>query len=59
MKNKKVCEGCIYLTGRHFHYQLRGTCSYLHETGHSRLMVERANGGYKTDSCICYRRAKK
>lgn len=57
MKDKKVCTGCMYKLGRTTSSLLQGTCGYITKTGRSRLKIERENGGYKTDSCICYKKA--
>lgn len=60
MKNADVCKGCKYLLRESG--ILKGTCNYMEITGHSRIVVERANGGVKADSCCCYEagnRAKK
>lgn len=53
LKNKDVCKGCRYLLSGQG-TDLKNTCNYAEVTGHSRIMVERANGGVKADSCICY-----
>lgn len=54
MKNKEVCKDCKYLIVRTASCDLKGTCNYCVVNGRSRSSVEEANGGYKTDSCICY-----
>ena len=54
MKNKDVCIGCKYRMAGTTYPELKGYCSYMDKTGHSRLKTERQNGGYKKDSCICY-----
>lgn len=56
MKNKAVCIGCKYRMVGTTYCELKGACSYMEKTGHSRLKIERDNGGYKKDSCICYER---
>lgn len=53
MKDTKVCKGCRY-------YMAEGMgeksfCNFLTMTGKSRLVLEEKNGGYKEDSCICYK----
>lgn len=53
MKNPKVCKGCKYRM-RAQSGEFKNVCNYIEITGRSRLVVERENGGYKTDSCICY-----
>lgn len=52
LKNKEVCKGCKYLLSSNA--EPKSVCNYLEATGHSRIMVERANGGVKADSCCCY-----
>lgn len=59
MKEKSVCKGCEYLIGKGNGALLEGTCNYCYETGKSRVLIERENGGVRTDSCICYKRGKK
>lgn len=54
MKNAGVCNGCKYHITRTTYHDLKGGCNYMNVTGHSRLVVEEKNGGYKDDSCICY-----
>lgn len=54
MKNPGVCKGCKYFLARTWAPDLRNICNYIEVEGRSRLVVERENGGYKTDSCICY-----
>lgn len=51
-KKAGVCRGCVYYKN-HVNSKM---CDYLSMEGHSRLIVERENGGYKTDSCICYKK---
>lgn len=58
-KNKKVCKGCKYRLGNGNGKLLEGTCNYCYETGKSRVMIEKANGGVKPDSCICYEKRGK
>ena len=59
MKNKDVCIGCKYHAGPKNSTLLDGTCEYLDKTGKSRLAMEKQNGGYRKDSCICYERGKR
>ena len=53
MKDKGVCEGCMY------HKSLRDTpmlgmfCDFAEMTGRSRMIIEQNNGGIKQDGCIC------
>lgn len=55
-KSPAVCKGCKYRTtvgsGG-----LKG-CDYIGVEGHSRLLEEERNGGYRTDACCCYRKGK-
>lgn len=53
MKDKGVCDNCKYNVTRKNKDDQKWGCDYLCQEGHSRLLVERANGGYKTDSCCC------
>ena len=59
MKKTSVCKGCEYHKEYYPHMNLRNTCSYMDKTGHSRLKVELDNGGYQTDSCICYEKRER
>lgn len=59
MKKKSVCKGCEYYKERHAYPDLIRSCSYMDQTGSSRLKVELDNGGYQTDSCICYKERKR
>ena len=54
MKNENVCTGCKYLIKNECSPNFKNLCNYSGATGHSRLSVERQNGGYKEDSCPCY-----
>ena len=55
MKKNGVCKGCKHrVTKSWCAAAFNNTCNYLENTGKSRLVIERENGGYKTDSCICY-----
>jgi hypothetical protein len=54
MKDKGVCDGCKYRVTIAANVFLKNTCDYSGVTGKSRLVKEIENGGYKTDSCICY-----
>lgn len=58
MKKPSVCKGCKYRMGRQ-NSDLKDVCNYIEITGRSRLVIERENGGYKTDSCICYEAGEK
>lgn len=58
-KDSSVCVGCKYRMSDKSTPYLSGTCNYLEVNNRSRLMIEKANGGYKTDSCICYERKGK
>lgn len=52
IKPENVCKGCKY--GKKFReYTI---CNYSEMEGHSRLLVEQNNGGYRTDTCICYKK---
>lgn len=53
-KNPEVCKGCKYFQKRSETMATNNLCTYIDQTGHSRLKVEYDNGGYKTDSCVCY-----
>lgn len=59
MKNPGVCKGCKHYVSRQWTTDLKRYCNYLEHTGQSRLVIERENGGYKTDSCICYEAGKR
>lgn len=52
LKKKEVCKGCRYLFKGQS--ELRNTCNYIEMTGNSRMLIEIANGGIKSDSCCCY-----
>ena len=54
IKKKSVCKGCKYNVKHCTLTVFRNTCDYLAQTGHSRIVVERENGGVKANSCICY-----
>lgn len=54
MKDRKVCEGCKYRIKKGDIF----VCDYCLETGHSRLMVEQANGGWQKDRCVCYEKGE-
>jgi hypothetical protein len=58
MKNRKVCRGCKYHVAKSYSQPYNGTCNYCLAEGRSRLMIERKNGGYKTDSCVCYEKGE-
>lgn len=58
MKDEGVCDGCKYCVEKCNYSIFNGSCDYLLLTGHSRMLVERRNGGVKRDSCICYERGK-
>ena len=53
MKNSGVCKGCKYCVNA-YNKALHGSCDYSGITGQSRTSVERANGGVKKNSCVCY-----
>lgn len=53
MKNKGVCEGCIYYKSLRDAPMLGKICDFASMTGKSRIVIERENGGIKHDSCIC------
>ena len=55
MKNKGVCDGCIYYKSLRDAPMLGRFCNYLEMEGRSRILVEQENGGIKKDSCICRR----
>ena len=60
MKNEGVCAGCKYVAyPATSHSCFKSVCNYSADKGQSRLVVERQNGGYKTDSCVCYEPKKK
>lgn len=60
IKDSAVCKGCKYrISNNNSSIMLRGSCNYLEMTGKSRLVIERANGGSKVDSCICYEKENK
>lgn len=54
IKDASVCKGCKYYITKCQYHIFTGTCDYLTQTGHSRIVVEMENGGIKADSCICY-----
>lgn len=53
MKKKNVCKGCKYHIEKCQLNIFIGSCDYATMTGKSRLLIERANGGYQKDRCIC------
>lgn len=55
LKKRGVCTGCKYNCKGKDRW---GNCDYIGIEGHSRILVERANGGVKADSCICYKPRK-
>ena len=57
MKEKGVCNGCKYHLAKF--ENLKDLCNYCEMTGRSRLVIERENGGYKKESCICYEAARR
>lgn len=59
MKKKSVCKGCEYYKEHASYTNLRGICDYIEVTGHSRLVVERQNGGYRTDTCLCWKKKER
>ncbi len=59
MKNTNVCKGCKYHVERGEFHVFNNTCAYSVKTGRSRLRVERENGGYQKDACICYEERRK
>ena len=56
VKDKGVCEGCEYFITYDQLNAFVGTCDYATLTGKSRLVKEMENGGFKKDSCICYKK---
>lgn len=54
LKKKEVCKGCKPLCGGQT--DLKNTCNYSDNEKRSRIVIERANGGVKSDSCCCYER---
>ena len=54
VKKASVCKGCKYLINHHTYSSFNNTCDYMTQTGQSRLKIEMKNGGFKTDSCVCY-----
>ena len=54
IKKKSVCKGCKYHIEKCQYHIFNGTCDYLTQTGHSRIVVEMEQGGVKADSCPCY-----
>ena len=53
MKNKGVCDGCIYYKSLRDAPMLGKICDFASMTGSCRSVIERDNGGFKKDSCIC------
>lgn len=54
MKDPELCKKCKYKTTDYtFENRYKHRCNFLFITGQSRLVIEMANGGVKTDSCIC------
>lgn len=53
MKDKGVCEGCMYYKKLRDTPMLDYFCDFLEMEGQSRIIVEQNNGGIKHDSCIC------
>lgn len=53
MKDKGVCEGCIYYKRMRDIPTLGCFCDFAEMTGKCRIVIERENGGIKHDSCIC------
>jgi len=58
MKDSKVCNGCKYSVKKNYYHSFDNSCEYCLVNGHSRTSVERKNGGYKTDSCVCYEKGE-
>lgn len=54
IKDKSVCKGCKYHITKSHCPMYNDTCDYLTQTGQSRIVIEMANGGVKSDSCVCY-----
>lgn len=53
MKDKGVCEGCMYYKSLRDAPMLGMICDFAGMTGKSRIVIEQNNGGIKHDSCIC------
>lgn len=53
MKDKGVCDGCVYYKKYRDAPMLGKFCDFLAMEGQSRMIVEKNNGGIKHDSCIC------
>ena len=53
MKDKGVCEGCMYYRMLRDAPMLGMFCDFMEMEGQSRMIVEQNNGGIKHDSCIC------
>lgn len=52
MKKANVCKGCKY----YIRFYGENICDYTEQTGHSRIMVENENDGYRKDTCVCYKK---
>lgn len=50
VKKAGVCKGCKY----YLRFQGNNICDYASQTGRCRLLVEKENGGYRTDMCVCF-----
>lgn len=59
MKNKGVCDGCIYYRRLRDTPMLGMFCDFIGIEGKSRIVIEMENGGIKHDSCICKTENKK
>ena len=53
MKDKGVCDGCMYWKRLRDAPMLGMFCDFMEMEGQSRIIVEQENGGIKKDSCIC------
>jgi hypothetical protein len=53
MKNKGVCDGCMYHRSLRDAPMLGKICDFASMEGKSRIAIEMENGGIKKDSCIC------
>lgn len=53
MKDKGVCDGCIYYRNFRDTPSIGTICDFVGMTGNCRIVIEQNNGGIKRDSCIC------
>ena len=52
IKKQFVCKGCKYYTK----FYGDNICDYASQNNRCRSLIEKANGGIKTDTCVCYKK---